>query len=44
MINQKMIYFHAKEMKLDETEEFKKQLGILTENLLIQFGVNKIGK
>ena len=42
MINQKMIYFDAKEKKLDETEEFQKQLEILKENLLIQFGVNKI--
>ena len=42
MINQKMIYFDAKDKKLDETEEFQKQLEILKENLLIQFGVNKI--
>lgn len=42
MINQKMIYLEAKENKLEESDEFKRQFETVKENLLTQIAIKKI--
>ena len=42
LINQELLYLDAVEKKLEEEEEFKKELEIAKENILKQYAINKI--